>query len=211
MARSSSLLKRRAKAATKRIAAASSFVPNGLKEEVLTTVLPAFGTYAGTRFLQRIAFLQISKRFPKLGKHAPVLASLAALGAVYYAGKKIKKAEKYADPMLIGAAIALIQSLIQTYLPTFGWIVSDVSADQYKKALGGTTADVAARQITPSPAWSNAMVPMSTQGFSEDEGLDVTASIANVDIFDEEDLDLGSLGDSGDGLGSLDNSSADAN
>jgi hypothetical protein len=208
MARSSSLLKRRAKAATKRLSAVSNFVPNGLKEEALNNILPAFGSYAASRFLERMAFVQVMKRWPKLGKHAPVVAGLIAAVAAHYLGKKVKALKKYENPIMIGAAIALIQTLIQTYLPTFGWIVSDFSADQYKKTLGGTTSEVSARQISPSPAWSNALVPLSpqAQGFSEEEGLDITPSIAgvDVDIFDPGDLDLGSLGDSGDGLSAAD-------
>jgi hypothetical protein len=178
-------------------------MPNGLKEVAMETVLPAFGAYAATRFLERMAFVQVSKRWPNLGKHAPVVAGLVATAAAYYAGKKITALKKYEQAMLIGTTIALLQTVIQTYLPTFGWVVSDFSAADYQKTLGApkNTAGVTAKQLVPSPSWSQALVraPTPAHGYSEDEGLDITPSISgDVEMLDDVDLDLGSLGD---GLG----------
>jgi hypothetical protein len=168
-------------------------VPNGLKETAMNEVLPAFGAYAASRFLERMAFVQISKRWPNLGKHAPVVAGLVATVAAHYAGKKIDKLKKYEQAMLIGATIALLQTVIQTYLPSFGWIVSDFSAKDYQKTLG--PAPKFSPRLGAAP--TRGLLPAATHGYSED----VTPGMADVEMLDDGDLDLGSLGDSGDGLG----------
>lgn len=137
MAAKSSLSKRRSRAAFKRVKnVAAKIVGNPpLGQDVVHVILPAFGAYGATRFLQRLAFVQINKRWPKLGKHAPVIASAVALVVAYFAAHKVKRLEKYHGPILIGTAVAALQSAVQTYLPKYGWIVSDVRADQYKPLM----------------------------------------------------------------------------
>jgi hypothetical protein len=147
-----SVTRRRAKAAAKKASTLASFVPNGLKEDALNTILPAFAGYAGSKFLGRMAFVQISKRWPSLGKHTPVVASFVSLAATYILADKIEKLKKYRDPLIIGEAIALLQTVIQTYLPKFGWVVSDVSADQYAKPASVVTAALNAAPVRALPA-----------------------------------------------------------
>ena len=57
---------------------------------------------------------------------------------VYFFGGKIGKLQKYEESIAIGSAIAAIQTLVQTYLPRYGWIVSDI--EQPKKALPAAPA-----------------------------------------------------------------------
>lgn len=87
-------------------------------------VLPAFAGYAATRFISRIAYVQLSAR-TKHANHLSVLASAATTFASHLASQHVDALEQYGPPATFGSAIATLQAVIQTYLPKFGWIVSD--------------------------------------------------------------------------------------
>jgi hypothetical protein len=132
--------------------------------DIVQFILPGFAAYAGTRFLNRIVFTQMNKRWPKYSKHAAALSSVASFLAVWLLGHKIKRIEKYHTPIVVGAAIASMQTLVQTYLPKYGWIVSDVSAAQYKNG---------SKQL-PAPATAalseyNPLEPIELEDDSSDE------------------------------------------
>lgn len=42
-----------------------------------------------------------------------------------------ERANSYQEPAMVGAGVALLQAVVQTYLPKFGWVVSDHNPDQY--------------------------------------------------------------------------------
>lgn len=88
--------------------------------------------YTVTRLLGRVAHRVASTRWPKAAKHVAAGSQVAAAGAAYFGADRIEQLEPYRDPIVIGTSIAAAQSLLQTYLPKYGWIVSDVRPDDYK-------------------------------------------------------------------------------
>lgn len=90
---------------------------------------PGFGGFAITRFTTRVAATQISKRWPKMAKHAGAIASVGSFLAAWWGAHRVKWLEKYHTPIVVGSGIAAIQSVIQLYLPRLGWVVSDASPD----------------------------------------------------------------------------------
>lgn len=93
--------------------------------DITHVLLPGFGAYAVTRFLSRVVYSMVQKRSPKLGKHAGALAALAGFGGAWFFAHKIKKIEDYHDGIIIGSGIAALQTIVRTYTPKYGWIVSD--------------------------------------------------------------------------------------
>jgi len=91
--------------------------------------LPGFAGFAGSRFLTRVAATQVEQRFPTWGKHAGAVASVGAFLASWFLAHKWKWLEKYHTPIVVGSAIATLQSLIQLYLPSMGWMVSDATPE----------------------------------------------------------------------------------
>lgn len=97
--------------------------------EVAEMVLPGAAGFVGSRFLTRIAAVQVAKRAPGFGKHAGAIASVGVLAAAWLLANKWKPLARYQLPIVVGSAIATIQSLLQLYLPRIGWIVSDPMPD----------------------------------------------------------------------------------
>lgn len=109
-------------------------------------VIPGFVGFAATRFGTRIAATQIEQRKPSWGKHAGAIASVGSFFAAWLLAHRWKWLEKYHTPLVVGSAIAALQSLIQLYIPQIGWIVSDASPElaasqaQQLQVGGGTAA-----------------------------------------------------------------------
>jgi hypothetical protein len=93
-------------------------------------ILPGFGGYAATRLLGRITYVQLSKKWPKASPHLAAGSSIAAFLAAWYLLHRVERLKKYHTPATVGAAIAALQTIVQTYLPKFGWIVSDYQPTQ---------------------------------------------------------------------------------
>jgi hypothetical protein len=100
--------------------------PAGLAE-VAEFALPGFGAFGASRFLSRIAAVQVARARPAWGKHAGVAMALLAAAAAHYGSRRVKVLEKYEQPLTVGAVIAFLQTFIQTYLPKLGWMLSDAS------------------------------------------------------------------------------------
>jgi hypothetical protein len=100
-----------------------------LLTDVAEFVLPAFGGFAATRFGTRVAATQVAKRWPKLGKHAGVIASVGAFLSAWYLANRVKALAPYQMPLVVGAGIATGQTIIQTYIPRLGWVVSDATPE----------------------------------------------------------------------------------
>lgn len=109
-------------------------------------ILPGFGAYAVTRFLQRIAFTVASKRWPKLAKHIHALSGVAAFGGSWFALHRIKGAAPYHDGILVGSGIAALQGVAQAYLPKYAWMTSDVTGST------APSASVAAKNAAELPS-----------------------------------------------------------
>ncbi len=86
-------------------------------------VLPGFGGYAVSRVASRAVAIQVGKLKPSLGKHAGVIASLATFAAGWFLIHRWKPLAKYHTPLVVGAGIASLQTLVQSYLPMVGWVM----------------------------------------------------------------------------------------
>ncbi len=109
---------RRNKAAAKRSGALHHNPP--MFTDIGMFILPAFGAYASARVGARFLGTLAAKASPKLGKHAAVGTSLAAFVAAWFAAHRWKPLEKFHTPIVVGAGIAALQTLIQAYLPKVG-------------------------------------------------------------------------------------------
>lgn len=133
-----------------------------LLQEVAEFIGPGFAAFAATRMLTRMAAVQIAKRKPSWAKHAGVLASLGSFAAAWLGAHRVKMLEKYQTPLMVGAGIAALQSMIQLYIPSLGWMISDSTpeiGDATANALPATVTQqqqIAAAQLQPvneDPAW----------------------------------------------------------
>jgi len=90
-------------------------------------VVPGIGGYTATRLGGKFMRVLIGSRVAggKYAKHFGPLGSLGALLGLMYASQKWEKARKYQEPIVIGSAIALFQSLLQTYLPGLIGLIDD--------------------------------------------------------------------------------------
>ena len=96
--------------------------------EIGELAIPAFAGYAGARLISRITYVQSQKKWPRAARHLAVGASLATALGAYLVLPRIRRFSNYQVSATLGAAIASAQSIIQTYLPKFGWMVSDYTA-----------------------------------------------------------------------------------
>ncbi len=99
---------------------------------------PGFAAFAATRFVTRVAAVQLAKKKPSWGKHAGAVASVASFLAAWFGAHRIKFTEKYHTPIVVGSAIAMFQSLIQLYIPKLGWMLADASPEIAELKVGGT-------------------------------------------------------------------------
>lgn len=99
-----------------------SFVPSELKSGILKFVGPAAGGYVATRVVNRVARALATKKSPRFGKHAGPLASLVSLCAIYFVSKKYGKLKNYSEAIVAGSIIAVVQSLVQAYVPGLLWL-----------------------------------------------------------------------------------------
>lgn len=96
--------------------------------DIAQFVIPGFGGFATTRLATRVAATQVAKRAPSWGKHAGAVASVGSFLAAWFLAHKWKWLEKYHTPIVVGSAIATLQSILQIYAPNvLGWIVSDAT------------------------------------------------------------------------------------
>lgn len=105
-------------------------------------VLPGFGSFAASRFVTRVASTQVEQRFPSWGKHAGALAAAGSFLAAWFLAHKWRWLEKWHTPIVVGSAIAGLQSVTQLYIPALGWIVSDATPEL---AAGAQTQQIAAQ------------------------------------------------------------------
>lgn len=94
---------------------------------------PGFAGFAVTRFATKVMTEQIAKRKPSWGKHAGAATAIASFLSAWFLAHKVKFLEKYHTPIVVGSAIAALQSVIQLYIPMLGWMLADPTA---KPAIG---------------------------------------------------------------------------
>ena len=115
-----------------------------ISTDMFEFIIPGFGAFAVTRAATRIAATQIAQRAPSWGKHAGAGVSIGAFLAAWLLAHKVKWLEKYHTPIVVGSAIAALQSLIQLYIPRLGWLVSDASPEIDQGAQSQLAAATAA-------------------------------------------------------------------
>jgi hypothetical protein len=54
--------------------------------------------------------------------------------AAWLLAHRIPKIAKFHTPIIIGSSIAAVQSLVQTYLPQYGWLVGDITPEAHQVA-----------------------------------------------------------------------------
>lgn len=155
--------------------------------DLVEFILPGFAGYAATKFVSRVTYAQLSKKFPKAGKHLAAGSTIASFLTAWLLVHRIKRLQHYHTPVVVGSAIASLQTLVRLYLPKYGWIVADVPMDDSQTLSAATSAEVE-RLFPGGPE----VVSDGAEAEGDDDGVD--------------DLDLGSLGSlgSGGGLGADD-------
>ncbi len=100
-----------------------------LMTDLVEFVVPGFGSFAASRLLTRVATTQVEQRFPSWGKHAGAVAAAGSFLAAWLLAHKWTWLEKWHTPIVVGSAIAGLQSVIQLYVPMLGWMVSDATPE----------------------------------------------------------------------------------
>jgi hypothetical protein len=169
--------------------------PSGLMAELYEVgelVIPAFAGYAGGRMISRITYVQLSKKYPRAAPHLAAGAGAAAVLAAYFALPRVKKFASYQVPATLGAAIASLQTIVQTYLPKFGWMVSD-----YRNGIANGSSS-----SLPASASVVATGPITAEDLAL-LGGDAT------DLDDESGMDIDPKGPAYDGTGAIDDDDFD--
>lgn len=178
--------KKRAKRNTEIVQARSNPPP---MEDLVEFIVPGFAGYAGTRLVGRIVHGAVIKKWPKLAKHASVLSTFATAGTAMLAVHRIERIEKYHTPVVVGASIAALQSVVQAYLPKYGWMVSDhgINADTPAQAARPNTVVPASKGALPPPIQSLT----SAQIKDELEDLDMGVLTSNIGSeLSDDDMDM---------------------
>ena len=154
-------------------------------QDIAEFVVPGFVGYAGTRFVSRIVHNIIANRMPRFAKHAGVLSTFATAGAAWLAVHRIQRIKEYHTPVVVGSSIAALQAVVQTYLPKYGWIVSDI--EPRVSTLPPSTSALPPSTSTKVAAsgWNGLLV--------EPLAAPITDSAESVDDFSDIDVDLGAL------------------
>lgn len=164
---------------------------------------PGFASFAATRFLTRIAAVQLARKKPSWGRHAGAITSVASFAAAWFGAHRVKVLEKYHTPIVVGSAIAALQSLIQLYVPKLGWMIADASP-QLAEELQLTAPAAQTLNLPPgvelldedpnlysyNDSFDNGSSTPKTQAQRDDELL----SDLNLDDSADLELNLGSLG-----------------
>lgn len=100
-----------------------------LVSDLAEFIAPGFAGFAATRLLTRIAAVQLAKKKPSWGKHAGAVTSIASFLLAWWGAGRFKYTAKHSTPIVVGSALAALQSLIQLYIPKLGWLIADASPD----------------------------------------------------------------------------------
>lgn len=194
MRKKKGLAKFRAKKRSKSTSVAKKNPPLG--KDLALFVGPGFAAYAGTRLLSRIIYRVLAKKWPKGSRHVAALSTVAAAAAAWLGAHRIKKLEPYHTPIVVGSGIAALQTAFQTWVPKYGWIVSDVRPSDYGAQANPAQAPAAAED------WDELTTDLGSMGDAadgigdySDADSDVTMDDGELDgIFSDAD-DLDSLAD----------------
>lgn len=133
-----------------------------LVTDILEQAVPGFASFAATRFVTRVVATQVAKRAPSLGKHAGAVASASSFLAAWFLAHRWKYTAKYHTPIVVGSMIAMLQSLIQLYLPMLGWMIADATPDMLASGETGASGvqdqQLARMQMQPTDEDPNEFV-----------------------------------------------------
>ena len=109
--------------------------------DIMEFVVPGFAGFGATRLLSYVAATQVARRKPSWGKHVGAIAAGGSFLAAWLLAHRVKFLEKHHTPIVVGAAIAALQSLIQLYLPQLGWMLADptLQVEQAKQVAAETS------------------------------------------------------------------------
>jgi len=141
-------------------------------------VAPAVIGYAAARIAGRIAYKLARKRSPRLAKHLGAITPGIVTAGTYAVASMIESTERYRAGFLAGGGIATAQSLLQSYVPQYGWVLNDYHMN-----------DAAPQQfVMPQPQQrqalpaSAAVVP-STDSTGTEDLSDIADGLSNDDDF----------------------------
>lgn len=172
--------------------------PSGLAADLTELgelVIPAFAGYAGGRMVSRITYVQTQKKWPRAARHLAAGAGALTVLAAYFALPRVKRFAQYQTTATLGAAIASLQTLVQTYLPKFGWMVSDyaqlVPAKGASSAIAVPSAPLTQDDLDMLDAGMDlndeGEIDVDPKGPAFDAQLDATGAIDDGDF---DDLDM---------------------
>lgn len=105
--------------------APDGFMSNAKDAVLANGLVHAAGGYASARLAGRIARRMLAAKFPALTRHATPLGNVAMAAVIYMVTKKWRKVREEA---VIGAVIAVIQSILQAYMPGLAAMLMDTDA-----------------------------------------------------------------------------------
>ncbi len=184
--------------------------------DLMEFVVPGFAGFGATRLLSYVAATQVARRKPSWGKHIGAIAAGGSFLAAWLLIHRVKFLEKHHTPIVVGSAIAAIQSLLQLYLPQLGWMLADptMQVEQAKQVAAATTQLAELHpvnldpneytyndafdpgryaEVPPAPRQTNGKVGPATSGPAQQ-----TEQMSDDDIINDA---IGGGNEYGDGLG----------
>jgi hypothetical protein len=162
--------------------------------DTVMPVLPAVASYAGARIIGRIFRMVIGQKIAAgaYAKHFGPLGNLLAFGGAYIAGQKVASARRYQTEMLIGAGIALFQSLLETYMPGMSYIVDSSpqltaptpapTSGTGRRGLSGYRGKQRIRYVSPGELESEATIANERVSRAQSQNLPAEADEVDDEI-----------------------------
>lgn len=91
-----------------------------LDVDLVQFVAPAAGAFFVTKLVARAAANTLKQ--PAVATHAAPLGALAAFGFAFYGAHRVSRLEKYHTPLVIGAALSLVQTVLVRYFPALTFV-----------------------------------------------------------------------------------------
>lgn len=99
-------------------------------------ILPGLGGYAATRLGGRIAYSATKSKLPNFCRHAGPIGSVLTAAGLFFGSQRFETLEPYHEQIVVGAAIGAVQTVAQTYMPQYAWILDDFHVDAAKAKNG---------------------------------------------------------------------------
>jgi hypothetical protein len=172
------------------LAASSSNFLSQTWSELANVAVPGVIAYGLGRTAGRIGYKLGKRKSLAVAKHTGPLASVAFAVGSSVAVSKIQYLSKWDMPIVTGAWIAALQSVVQTYMPMYGWILNDWHMDD---VLPMATAEDG--EADPRVASRRAATPLvGGKGVPMDAGIPASGE-------DDDFADIPGLNDAGMNVG----------